>query len=62
MADDKDNKPKLLTIKEAADRAQIHPETAYKLARSGKMPGAVKLGGVWRINCKRLDAAMGQDS
>lgn len=29
---------------------RIHIETFYRLSRRGKIPGAVKIGGEWRVN------------
>lgn len=39
---------RLLTLEEAAVRLQVSPNTAYRLARAGKLPGAKKIGRFWR--------------
>ena len=39
----------LLTLKEAALILRVHPRTAYRWVAAGKMPGATKFRGVWRI-------------
>jgi excisionase family DNA binding protein len=39
----------VLTIEEAAELLHLAPETTYRLARRGQLPGALKLGGRWRV-------------
>lgn len=41
--------PDMLTAKEYAAEYRLHVVTVYRLAERGKLPGAVKLGGQWRI-------------
>ncbi len=41
--------PDLLTAKEYAAEYRLHVVTVYRLAERGKLPGAVKVGGQWRI-------------
>lgn len=38
-----------LTLKEVCTLLRIGERTAYELCRTGRMGGAVKVGGVWRI-------------
>lgn len=47
-----------LTISEAAERLHLSTATAYRLARAGKLPGAGRVGNSWRVDPRRLDAAL----
>ncbi len=47
--------PEALTIAQAAARLGISSATAYRLVRRGKLPGAARVGGSWRIDPRRLD-------
>lgn len=38
----------VLTVEEVAEYLRIHPYTARRLARAGKLPG-FKVGGQWRF-------------
>lgn len=40
----------LLTLAQAAARAGIHPKTARRLAAAGKLPGALRVGHLWRVD------------
>jgi len=40
----------LLTVKEFAYLANLHPESVRRRIRLGCQPGAVRLGGQWRID------------
>ena len=44
-----EQKAEFLTLKEVCSLLRIGERTAYELCRRGKMGGAVKVGGVWRI-------------
>lgn len=46
---------RLLTIQEAADRLRISERTAYELARTGELAGAIKVGGSWRVDPDKLN-------
>lgn len=46
--------PVALTIKQAAERLQAHPNSVYVWAHRGIIP-ARKIGGVWRIDRAALD-------
>ncbi len=45
---------RFLTLQEAAARLQLGLRTAYRLAQEGSFPGAVKMGGQWRVAEWRL--------
>lgn len=48
-----------ITIPEAARLLQISPETGYRWAREGRLPGAVRLGSaVVRVRTEVLAAAI----
>jgi hypothetical protein len=40
----------LLTVKEYAIIARVHQQTVYRRIWSDSQPGAVRLGGQWRID------------
>lgn len=40
----------------AAEQLGIGTSTAYRLAESGQLPGAFKVGGQWRISVQRFRA------
>lgn len=44
-----------MTISEFARRFQLHEESVREWARTGRIPGAVRVGRSWRI--KRTDVA-----
>ena len=44
-----------VTVEEWAEAKRLHPETVRKWARWGRIPGARKMGRVWRI---RADEAV----
>jgi excisionase family DNA binding protein len=61
MADDE-----LLTVEQAAEKLQLHPDTIRRLLRSKQIPG-VKLGPrQWRVPIKAIDQyvqrALGQST
>ena len=45
----------ILTLKEVAKYLQVHPMTVHRWAKKGMIPGAFKLGGVWRFKRDILD-------
>lgn len=45
----------LISIPEAARRIDLHPDTLYRLARSGQFEPAVQIGSRWRVSVPRLD-------
>ena len=48
--------PEFLTVPEVATLLRIGERTAYDLVRGGRVPGAAKVGGQWRIRRRDLDA------
>lgn len=44
----------LLDAREAATRLGLHERTVARMAREGRIPGAVKVGRGWRFNADRL--------
>jgi len=44
-----------LTIPEVADLMRIGQRTAYELARSGQLGGAIKVGNQWRVERRASD-------
>jgi len=49
---------RLLTIPEAAEMLHLHPETIRLWIRQGRLPGAMKLGRLWRVRLSTLTAWM----
>lgn len=45
----------LLPLAEAARRLSVHPKTAGRWARTGRLPGAVQIGKGWRIPVAALE-------
>ena len=45
---------RLLTAREAAEMLQLHVATVRRLAESGELPGAVRVGRRWRFNADAL--------
>lgn len=46
--------PDLITIPVAARRIKTHPDTLYRLARSGQFPPALQIGSRWWVSVPRL--------
>ena len=51
--------PELLKIAEVAQLLRISASNAYRMAERGELPGAVKVGGLWRIGRAQLLAGVG---
>ena len=47
--------PDLISIPQAAGRLGLHPDTLYRLARTGQFPPAVHIGARWLVSVPRLD-------
>jgi len=47
----------LLSVKQAAHKFNVHPNTIFKWLRAGKLKG-YKVGGQWRIYLEDLEAFM----
>lgn len=45
----------LLSIPEAARRIGLHPDTLYRLARTGNFPPALQIGSRWVVSIPRLE-------
>jgi excisionase family DNA binding protein len=48
--------PEYLTIDDVCELLQLGKRTVYELARTGRLPGAAKVGGQWRVNKAKLTA------
>ena len=46
----------LSTLADAAKRLGISERQAGDLARKGQLAGAIKVGGIWRVNPEKLEA------
>ena len=56
MAEDRDSsRPDLVGIPKAAGRIGVHPDTLYRLARTGQFPPAIHVGSRWRVSVPRLE-------
>lgn len=44
----------LLTIREVCVLLRVGERTVYDLCREGRLPGAIKVGGQWRVHHERL--------
>lgn len=47
-----------LTVAETAARLNVCVATVYRRARRGRLPGATRVGKAWRVDGRRLDAAL----
>ncbi len=46
--------PEFITVREASELLRVTDRTLYDLCRQGKVPGAAKVGGQWRLDRKKL--------
>ena len=46
--------PDLISVPEAARQLGLHPDTLYRLCRTGQFPPAVQIGARWRVSWPRL--------
>jgi len=46
--------PEYLTIKETAELLRLGERAVYEMLRSGRIPGAAKAAGKWRVNREKL--------
>lgn len=46
---------KYADVLEVSDRLDIHPESARRLVRQGKIPGAFKFGNKWLVERDKLE-------
>lgn len=49
-----DTPPTFLTIPECCDLLRLSERSVYDMARGGRLPGAAKVGGKWRVNRRML--------
>ncbi len=49
-------KPEWLTAAEVSEQIRFSVGRVYRLARAGRIPGAVKIGGRYRFSRKKLEA------
>jgi len=47
--------PDLISIRHAAERLGLHPDTLYRLDRTGRFPPAVQIGAKWVVSVPRLE-------
>ena len=45
-----------LTISEVCEKLRLAERTVYEMVRKGRLPGATKVGGSWRIKREVLEA------
>ena len=45
-----------LTIGEVCEKLRLAERTVYEMVRNGRLPGAAKVGGSWRIKTEVLEA------
>jgi excisionase family DNA binding protein len=45
----------VLTINEAVEFLQVHQVTLYRMLKAGRLPGAFRMGRVWRIDREGLN-------
>ena len=53
-----DTLPTFLTIPECAELLRLSKRSVYGMARNGELPGAVKVGGKWRVERTTLMASL----
>lgn len=53
-----DEHPQVQTLEWAAATLLISLPTAYRMAQNGELPGALKVGGQWRISVPKFNAAV----
>ncbi len=53
-----DTPPIFLTISECAELLRLSERSVYGMARNGELPGAVKVGGKWRVERSTLMASL----
>ena len=48
-----------ISVEQAAERLAISRGHAYALARAGRLPGVLRLGGVYRVSVPAFNEALG---
>lgn len=46
--------PDIVTLEEAAPLIHVGRTTAFQLAKRGEFPGAMKIGGRWKVSLPKL--------
>ena len=54
--------PEIMTPDQVKEYLQISRATFYRWLEDGKMPGAVKIGGSWRIHREKLRVWLDQNA
>jgi excisionase family DNA binding protein len=49
-----------LTVQDVAKLTGVHPATVRRLARVGRLPGAYKMGSLWRFAREGIEELRGQ--
>ena len=47
-------KARLATVTEAAEYLRVDPSTVYRMLKRREIPGAIRVGGLWRIDLEEL--------
>jgi excisionase family DNA binding protein len=50
-----------ISIPEASRRVGLHPDTLYRLCRTGRFPPAIQIGSRWRVSVPRLERYLQAD-
>ena len=45
----------LISVADAAELVGVHPDTLYRLCRSGQFEPAISIGRQWRVSVPRLE-------
>jgi len=45
----------LISVPDAARRIGVHPDTLYRLCRTGQFPPAIQIGARWRVSVPKLE-------
>jgi predicted DNA-binding transcriptional regulator AlpA len=45
----------LITVPDAARWIGMHPDTLYRLCRTGQFPSALQIGARWKVSVPRLE-------
>lgn len=45
----------LISVPDAARRLGLHPDTLYRLCRTGQFPPAIQIGARWRVSVPKLE-------
>jgi excisionase family DNA binding protein len=45
----------LISVPDASRRIGVHPDTLYRLCRTGQFPPAIQIGTRWRVSVPKLE-------